>query len=123
MKATWMKSTISITYHQCLDHIKDWESLGKGFTTFNQEVWGETRRVVFRHWNQDTTSRTEISVWNDSSDLRVTFPSGRERIFPINALPVTPFRQPEVRQVWGKFLAMLSVPEMEDMHERYDYNN
>jgi hypothetical protein len=115
--------TVKITYEQCLDHIKDWESLGKGFVTFDQQVWGETRRVVFRHWNQGTTTRTEISVWNDSSDLRVTFPSGRERIFPINALPVKPFRQREVQQVWGKFLAMLSVPEMEDMHGRYDYNN
>jgi hypothetical protein len=121
-KLARVEHTTTVTYEQALDLIEDWKALGKGFNAFDHQIWGETRRVVFRHLN-DRGRSTDINVWNDQDGLRVTFPSGRERNFPLNALPAKPFRRREVQQVWDRFLAMLSVPQMENMHERFDLNS
>jgi hypothetical protein len=95
--------------------------LGKVSTPLTIRYWGN-RRVVFRHLN-DRGGSTDIQVWNDRSDLSVAFPSGRERTFSMDALLDKPFRHREVQEVWGRFLAMLSVPQMENMHERFDLNS
>lgn len=121
-KSARVERTTAVTYEQALGHIEDWKALGQGFNAFEHWVWGDTRKVVFRHLN-DRCGSTDIQVWNDRSDLTVAFPSGRERTFPMDALPDKPFRHREVQAVWGRFLAMLSVPQMEYMHERFDLNS
>jgi hypothetical protein len=121
-KSARMERTTTVTYELALDLIEDWKALGQGFNAFEQWVLGDTRKVVFRHSN-DRGGSTNIQVWNDRSDLSVAFPSGRERTFSMDALLDKPFRHREVQEVWGRFLAMLSVPQMENMHERFDLNS
>jgi hypothetical protein len=95
----------------------------------DEDLMGMTRRVVFRHIDLGTATHgrlsliTDINLLRNSPNLLVQFPSGRQRTLPINALPLDPFRQREVRAVWRKFLkVMRKFPEMDTMHEQWNIN-
>jgi hypothetical protein len=126
------KGTITLCYEQCAQQMECWQALGRNYTAVQKveyrEPGGHPAYVIFHLLDLDTVKMgIRIRVTEGHSELHVEFPpSGRytnNHCYPMDAVPVQPFRNPERVKAWEEFIdAMQTPPPMERMHETYEYN-
>lgn len=109
--------TIQLTYQQCVEHVKDWEALGRNYTAIHKELnsipeLGVRRCVIFHLLDLDTIDMgIRIIATENNQALEVSFlPSGRYRndySYNMDAIPRQPFRNPERIRAWGDFISVM----------------
>jgi hypothetical protein len=128
------KETIQLTYEMCVQQMEHWHALGRNYTAVQKAEYRgpegyHPAYVIFHSLDLvNVFTGIRIRVTEGHSELHVEFPpfGGRysnDYSYPMDAVPVRPFRNEERVKAWEEFIdAMQTPPTVDRMHEMYEYN-
>jgi hypothetical protein len=112
------KETVQLTYELCVQHMERWQALGRNYTAVKKGgPVGHPAYIIFHLLNLDTVfTGIRIRVMEGCSELGVEFPpfGGRwysnDYSYPMDAVPVQPFRNEERVKAWEEFIDAMRTP-------------
>jgi hypothetical protein len=120
------KKTVQLTYELCVQHMERWHALGRNYTAVQRPEYQKggpawyPEHVVFHQLDMDTVhTGIRVIVREGYPILRVGFPPFEGRFskthnYPMDAVPVQPFKNEERVKVWKEFIDAMQTPRQQE---------
>jgi hypothetical protein len=108
-----VKETFKLDYQTCVSRAEAWQALGRNYTAVVKDKSRLLSQAIIFHLLDLNTVDTgiRISVYEGGSEISVEFmPTGRytnDYLYPLDAVPIQPFRNPERMKAWDDFIDVM----------------